>query len=95
MFEHYLLTAWRNILKSRSHAAINIIGFAIGMACCLVILLYIRDEQSYDRQNTRGDRIYRVVTDRTARTPGALGGFIANQFPAVEEVLRLRATIGT
>ena len=95
MLGHYLLTAWRNILKSRSHAAINIIGFAIGMACCLVILLYIRDEQSYDRQNTRGDRIYRVVTDRTARTPGALGGFIANQFPAVEEVLRLRATIGT
>ena len=95
MFGHYLLTAWRNILKSRSHAAINIIGFAIGMACCLVILLYIRDELSYDRQNTRGDRIYRVVTDRTARTPGALGGFIANQFPAVEEVLRLRATIGT
>ncbi len=95
MLGHYLLTAWRNILKSRSHAAINIIGFAIGMACCLVILLYIRDELSYDRQNTRGDRIYRVVTDRTARTPGALGGFIANQFPAVEEVLRLRATIGT
>ena len=95
MLVHYLLTAWRNILKSRSHAAINVIGFAIGMACSLVILLYIRDELSYDRHNTHGDRIYRVVTDRTARTPGALGGFIANQLPEVEAVLRLRATIGT
>ncbi len=95
MIGHYLLTAWRNILKSRSHAAINVIGFAIGMACCLVILLYIRDELSYDRHNTRGDRTYRVVTDRTARTPGALGEFIRTQLPEAEEVLRLRATIGT
>ncbi len=92
---HYLLTAWRNILASRSHTAINVIGFAIGMACCLVILLYIRDELSYDRHNTRGDRIYRVVTDRTARTPGVLGEFIKAQLPEVEEVLRLRGTIGT
>ncbi len=95
MIGHYLLTAWRNILASRSHAAINVIGFAIGMACCLVILLYIRDELSYDRHNSRGDRIYRVVTDRTARTPGALGGFIRTRLPEAEEVLRLRATIGT
>ncbi|MCY4546641.1 MAG: ABC transporter permease [Gemmatimonadetes bacterium] len=95
MIGHYLLTAWRNILKSRSHAAINVIGFAIGMACCLVILLYIRDELSYDRHNSRGDRIYRVVTDRTARTPGILGDFIRTQLPEVEQVLRLRATVGT
>lgn len=95
MIGHYLLTAWRNILASRSHAAINVIGFAIGMACCLVILLYIRDELSYDRHNTRGDRIYRVVTDRTARTPGILGDFIGTRLPEVEEVLRIRATVGT
>ena len=95
MLGHYLLTAWRNILKSRSHAAINVIGFAIGITCALVILLYIRDELSYDRHNTRGDRIYRVVTDRMARTPGILGDFIATRLPEVEEVLRLRATVGT
>ncbi len=95
MIGHYLLAAWRNILASRSHAAINVIGFAIGMACCLVILLYIRDELSYDRHNTRGDRIYRVVTDRTARTPGILGDFIGARLPEVEEVLRIRATVGT
>ena len=95
MIGHYLLTAWRNILASRSHAAINVIGFAIGMACCLVILLYIRDELSYDRHNTRGERIYRVVTDRTARTPGILGDFIGTRLPEAEEVLRIRATVGT
>ena len=95
MIGHYLLTAWRNVLSSRSHAAINVIGFAIGMACCLVILLYIRDELSYDRHNSRGDRIYRVVTDRTARTPGILGDFIGTQLPEAEQVLRLRATVGT
>ncbi len=95
MIGHYLHTAWRNILASRSHAAINVIGFAIGMACCLVILLYIRDELSYDRHNTRGERIYRVVTDRTARTPGILGDFIGTRLPEAEEVLRIRATVGT
>ncbi len=95
MIGHYLLTAWRNVLTSRSHAAINVIGFAIGMACCLVILLYIRDELSYDRHNTRGDRIYRVVTDRTARTPGILGDFIRTRIPELEQVLRIRATVGT
>ena len=91
---HYLLAAWRHSLGSKAHTAINVIGFAIGMACCLVILLYVRDELSYDRHNTRGDRIYRIATDQTARTPGALGTLIEEQLPQVQEVLRLRGTIG-
>ena len=95
MLGHYLLSAWRNILASRTHTVINVVGFAVGMACCLVILLYIRDELSYDRHNARGDRIYRVVTDRTARTPGILRGFIRTHLPEVEEVLRIRSTVGT
>ena len=42
-----------------------------------------------------GDRVYRIVTDRTARTPGALGALLKDQLPEAEEVLRLRGTIGT
>ena len=95
MIRHALLVAWRHIVKSRSHTVINVIGFSIGMACCLVILLYVRDELSYDRHHSRGDRIYRIVTDRAARTPGPLASLIKSQLPGVEEVLRLRGTVGT
>ena len=65
------------------------------MACCLVILLYVRDELSYDRHHARGDRIYRIVTDRAARTPGPLAPLVKSQLPGIEEVLRLRGTVGT
>ena len=74
---------------------INIIGFSIGMACCLAILLFIRDELSFDRYHSKGDRIYRVVTDRVARTPGALATLVREQLPDIEAVLRLRGTVGT
>lgn len=61
MIRNNLKIAWRTIGKSKGYAAINIAGLAIGMACCLLIALYIQDELSYDQYHEKGDRIYRVL----------------------------------
>jgi putative ABC transport system permease protein len=61
MIFNYLKTALRNIKKYPTYSVINIAGLAIGMACVILILLYIKDELSYDRFHEKADRIYRVV----------------------------------
>ncbi len=61
MFRHFFKIAYRNLLRRKVYSLINIIGLAIGMACCLLITYYVLHEISYDRYNTRADRIYRVA----------------------------------
>jgi putative ABC transport system permease protein len=63
MFNNYLKIALRNIFKHKGYSLINIIGLAIGMACCLLILLYVQDELSYDHYHENADRIYRVIEE--------------------------------
>ena len=60
MFSSYLKIALRNMRRQKGYAFINIVGLAIGLACCILILLYVRDELSYDRFNEKAERIYRV-----------------------------------
>ncbi len=61
MFRNYLKIAWRNLVRNRAYSAINIIGLALGLATCLLIMLFVLDELSYDRFNEKADRIVRVV----------------------------------
>ena len=61
MIRNYIKIAWRNLKHNKGYAVINITGLAIGLACCLLIVLYIRDERSYDHYHENKDRIYRVV----------------------------------
>lgn len=61
MFKNHLKIAWRALLKSKGYATINILGLAIGLACCLLIGLYIQDELSYDQYHVKKNRIYRVL----------------------------------
>ncbi|NUM81257.1 ABC transporter permease [bacterium] len=61
MFQNYFKIAVRNLLKHKSYSLINITGLSIGMACCMLMVLYIQDEISYDRFNEKADRVYRVV----------------------------------
>ena len=58
MFRNYLTIAIRNLLRHRVYSAINILGLAVGMACCFLILLFVQDELSYDRFHEKADRIY-------------------------------------
>ena len=64
MWQNYLKVAFRNLLKRKGYSAINILGLAIGMAVCLLIVLFIKSELSFDRDQERGDRIYRMVVER-------------------------------
>ena len=61
MFKNYFKIAWRNLRRNKSFSAINIFGLSIGIACCLIIMLFVQDELSYDRYNKKADRIVRVV----------------------------------
>jgi len=97
MFLNYLKTAWRNIRKQKGYSVINLSGLAIGMACCLLILLYVQDELSYDRYHENADRIYRVVIDaevggslsQLALCPFAAPPVFAEEIPEVESFVRM------
>ncbi len=52
MFKNYLKTAYRNLVKNKFYTSINIVGLAVGISTCLLILLYVSDELSFDRYNT-------------------------------------------
>src|SRR5690348_15415476 len=62
MFKNYLTVALRNLLRNKIYAFINIAGLSIGLACAMLIILYVKDEVSYDRFHANVDNIYRIVT---------------------------------
>ena len=61
MLKNYIKIAYRNLLRHKGYTFINLIGLAVGMACCLLIALYVQDELSYDRYHEKADQIYRVL----------------------------------
>ncbi len=63
MFRNYLKIAFRNILRHKTYSFINVAGLAIGMACCILILLWVNHELSYDKFHENADRIYRLCID--------------------------------
>src|SRR5688572_8781829 len=98
MFRNYLKIAIRNLGKHKTVSFINISGLALGIAICLLIALFIKDELSYDRHHKDAGRIYRVVkdfvnTDGTrlpdATSPPAIAPASQKEIPEVEVVARL------
>lgn len=61
MLKNYLKIAYRNLLKKKVYSFINIVGLGIGMACCVLIFMFVQDELSYDNYHEKGDRIYRLT----------------------------------
>lgn len=68
LLSNYFVSAWRNIFKHSLFSAINILGLAIGLAACILIALFVRDELSYDKFWSKADQIYR--TNITFSVPG-------------------------
>jgi len=97
MFKNYLKIALRNIQKQKGFTAINIGGLSIGIACCILISLYVHFELSYDRYHEHAGSIYRVALnykseDRSFQTPilaASMGPVLKEEFPEVEEMVRL------
>lgn len=97
MIRNYFKAAFRNLTKNRGFTVINIAGLALGLAVCLLIVLYVIDEASYDRHNSKGERIYRVNTDMkygTSVTSSAIAApkvaeALRINFPEIEKTVRL------
>lgn len=98
MLKTNFIIAWRNLWKYRMVSLINIGGLAIGITVCIIILLFVTDEYSYDRYNTRAERIYRVilkgkVSDEIiseAVVPSPIAKTFQQEFPEVELGVRLK-----
>ncbi|HEV3326198.1 MAG TPA: FtsX-like permease family protein [Puia sp.] len=63
MLKNYLRVAFRNLWRHKGFSLLNILGLTIGMSACFLIFLYVKFEPSYDDFHSKGDRIYRIVTD--------------------------------
>ena len=97
MFRNYLISTFRNLRKNKMHSFINIAGLAIGLACVILIFLFVRHELSFDIFNKKMDRIFRVVLDsikddgpfHMAPTMLPLAPALRRDFPEVERASRI------
>ena len=93
MFCNYLIVAVRHLLRQKLYAFINVFGLAVGLACCILIFLYVRHEWQYDAFHENADRIFRVIVQET-RPDGSVGystlhpttfaASLKEEFPGVE-----------
>jgi len=98
MLKNYIKAAIRNLLKRKGYSLINIVGLAIGMASCLLILMFVKDELSYDAFNEKANRIYRVAASffyggrnfDIAVAPAPMAQVIIDEYPEVENAVRFR-----
>lgn len=94
---NYFKVALRNLFKHKVYSAINIIGLSIGMASCLLILLYVQYEMQYDHFHPNSDRIYRVIredidSEGSVYSTGISGGLapiLYEEYPEIEQVIRV------
>ena len=98
MYKSYFKIGWRNLLRNKGMASINICGLALGIATCIVMMLFVVDELSFDRYNKRANQIVRVVLRgkvngeiiKEAVTPAPVAAALKNEFPEVVNATRLR-----
>ena len=97
MIKNYLKIAWRNLLKRKTYAFINIFGLALGAAICLLIVLFIKSENSVDSWRNDADSVYRMVVKRKYPTressyaiiPDSYAKTVKQELPEVEEAVRI------
>ncbi|MGH7451343.1 MAG: ABC transporter permease, partial [bacterium] len=100
MLKNYLKIAFRNLVKNKTYALINIAGLAIGMACCVLILFYVYDELSYDRHHENAERIYRLTASypttgkHWACIGPPVGPALKAAIPEIEQVARFKFSDG-
>ena len=92
MIKNYFKIAFRNIIRHSAHSILNISGMALGMACAILILLWVYDEWSYDRKFKNADDLYRLIENQNfsggevssmAATPGALSYTLKKEYPEI------------
>ncbi len=96
MFTNYLKIAYRHARKNKGFSLINIFGLSLGMACAILIMLWVQDEISYNKFHEKYNSLYQVLENQTyegktytfAATPGLLAGALKEEFPEIQNVAR-------
>ena len=102
MLHNYLITALRNIGKHKTFSFINVTGLATGIAVCMLMILWVQDELSFDRFHEYSGNIYRVISEihtadhisHNARTPNPLGPTLKENFPEIVNFARFQGFDG-
>lgn len=97
MFKNYVKTVVRRLQRNKGYSFINIVGLAMGMACCILILLWVQDELSYDLFHEHAKHLYRVVEKNqydtgvsfSAVTPAPVANVVKTEVPEVRNVARI------
>ncbi|WP_026967503.1 ABC transporter permease [Algoriphagus terrigena] len=101
MLKNYVIIAWRNLIRNKSFSLINILGLAVSMSVCLLIIMIGIDQYSYDTYHSKKDRIYRVHTTRyqenngeTASSALPLAEKLKTEYPIIEAAAGINSEIG-
>lgn len=97
MFSNYLKIALRNLIRNKTYSAINIFGLALGIACCLLLSLYVQDEVSYDKHHRLAENLYRIVThfqsdvsvNKTGTCSPPIAMTMKDEIPEVKNAVRV------
>src|SRR5687768_9472123 len=98
MLKNYLTTAFRTFWKQKGYTFLNIAGLSTGLACSILILLWVQDELSFDKFHQQGDRLYRIMEDQhytdgqlltVQATPGPLAEALKEGFPEITQATRV------
>jgi len=97
MVKNYIRIAFRNLVKNKGASVINILGLAVGMACCILILLWVKHELSFNRFHENMDSVYRVYqlnrhpggTTPFSSLPQPLGPELQSRYPEIRHAVRL------
>lgn len=83
MFKNYIIIAWRNLLRNRLYALLNVAGLSIGLACSLIVFWFIRFQTSFDHDHSKIDRIYQITTEFHSDGVGYSRGVPAPMYKAM------------
>jgi putative ABC transport system permease protein len=99
MIKNYFIIAWRNLSRHKTYSIINIAGLSIGLACAMLILLYVKDEVSFDKFHKNVNNVYRIVTQskfggayhKDSNTGFLQGPRFAKNVPGIETFIRIQS----
>jgi putative ABC transport system permease protein len=93
MLKNYITIAWRNIIRQKAYSILNVAGLSIGMACSILILLWVQNELSYDRFHTDADQLFRLTCNagdfKTAVSPVAMARGLQTELPQIKAGVRM------
>jgi putative ABC transport system permease protein len=99
MLKTYVKLAYRNIIKDKAYSFFNIAGLTIGLSASILILLWVQNENSFDKFHTNSNQLYRINTDfcntKYAANSAGMPAGIKAEIPAIKNTVRIGGTDGT